>query len=61
MDADDNMVVTEDPDELIALVGVSNLIVVRSGPRTLIVDRSRAEEVKELVRGLDDAGHGEHA
>lgn len=61
LDADDNMVVTEDPEELIALVGVSNLIVVRSGPRTLVVDRSRAEEVKELVRRLEDAGHGEHA
>ena len=60
LDADGNMIMTEDPDELIALVGVTNLIVVRAGRRTLVVDRSRAEEVKELVRRLQEAGHDEH-
>jgi mannose-1-phosphate guanylyltransferase len=60
LDADGNMVMTEDPEELIALVGVSNLIVVRAGRRTLIVDRSRAEEVKELVGLLEQEGRGEH-
>ena len=60
LDAEGNMVVTEDPDELIALVGVTNLIVVRAGRRTLVVDRARAEEVKELVRRLESLGHAEH-
>ena len=38
-----------------ALVGVSGLIVVRSGGRTLVVPKARAEEVKRLTAQLPDA------
>lgn len=51
-EATGNVVFTEDPDELVALVGVEGLAVVRAGKRTLVVPLARAEEVKELVKSL---------
>jgi mannose-1-phosphate guanylyltransferase len=51
-DASGNLVFSEDPSELVALVGVSGLIVVRAGRRTLVVPRERAEEIKKLVASL---------
>ncbi len=60
LDSEDNLVFTEDPTELVALVGVRNLVVVRAGHRTLIVERSRAEEIKNLVRELEQAGRDEY-
>jgi mannose-1-phosphate guanylyltransferase len=53
-----NMVVNEDPEELVALLGVRNLVVVRAGRRTLVAERSRAEEIRELVNLLEETGHG---
>ncbi|MDP3051302.1 MAG: sugar phosphate nucleotidyltransferase, partial [Eubacteriales bacterium] len=49
MDAGHNIVFCEDPDETIALIGVDDLVVVRSGKKTLIVSRSRAEDLKKLA------------
>jgi mannose-1-phosphate guanylyltransferase len=51
-DSRDNLVFADDDTELIALIGVENLIVVRAGKRTLVVPRSRAEEIKALVAKL---------
>jgi len=53
-DASSNLVFSEDSEETVALVGVSNLIVIRAGSRTLIVDKDKAEDIKKLVAGLDD-------
>lgn len=47
-----NIVFSEDEQELVSLVGVENLVVVRSGNRTLVAHRDRLEEVKKLVSGL---------
>ncbi len=51
-DARHNLVFCEDDSQTVALVGVSDLIVVRSGDRTLVVPRDRAEEIKALVQKL---------
>jgi mannose-1-phosphate guanylyltransferase len=52
--ASENLVFCEDRDEAVALVGVQNLVVVRSGARTLVVHRDHVERVKQLVKkGLD--------
>ena len=51
-DASGNVVWCEDPNEVVALVGVSNLVVVRAGKRTLVVPIERAEEIKKLVEAL---------
>lgn len=51
-DASGNVVWCEDASEVVALVGVSNLVVVRAGRRTLVVPIERAEEIKKLVEAL---------
>jgi mannose-1-phosphate guanylyltransferase len=51
-DATANLVFSEDPEELVALVGVRDLVVVRAGRRTLVVHRDHAEQIKQLVAGL---------
>lgn len=58
LDARDNVVFCEDEDELVALVGVTDLIVVRAGGKTLVLPRSRAEELKDVVGSLSDGGQG---
>jgi len=47
-----NLIYSEDPEELIALVNVDNLIIVRAGKRTLIIPREEAQAVKKLVEKL---------
>ncbi len=58
LDAGGNLVFCENEDELVALVGVSDLVVVRAGDKTLILPCSRAEELKGLVALLDERGQG---
>ena len=48
MDAADNLVVSDDPDHCVALLGVSDLIVVRTGKSTLVCHRDHAEKIKAL-------------
>jgi len=54
LDAKRNLLFAEDEDEHVALIGVEGLVVVRSKNRTLIVPRERAEDVKTLVKTLND-------
>jgi len=49
LDATGNFVYCEDTDETVALIGVSDLVVVRIGSRTLIVPYDRTENIKTLV------------
>lgn len=54
VDATGNYV--EAPGKLVALLGVKNLIVVETPDATLIVDRSRAQDVRDLVKLLESSG-----
>lgn len=54
VEAQDNIVFTEDDDEVVGILGLSDLVVVRAGRRTLIAPRERAEDIKKLVSTLDD-------
>jgi len=45
-------------DEVIALVGVRDLVVVRSGNATLVCPRDRAQDVKRIVERLATEGPG---
>jgi mannose-1-phosphate guanylyltransferase len=47
-----NVVWCEDDSELVALVGVDDLVVVRAGKRTLVAHKDSAEEIKKLVDAL---------
>jgi mannose-1-phosphate guanylyltransferase len=50
-DAERNVVWCEDDSEEVAIVGLSDIVVVRVGNKTLVVPKARAEEVKALVEG----------
>lgn len=54
LDAPGNIVVNADPEGLVALLGVSDLVVVRTPLATLVVPIEQAERVKELVREVTD-------
>lgn len=49
LDARENFVFNEDEDETVGLIGVRDLVVVRSGKATLIAAKDRVEELKQLV------------
>lgn len=51
LDAHNNVAWSADADEEIAIVGLSDVVVVRAGKRTLVVPRARAEDVKKLIEG----------
>lgn len=48
-----NITFCEDEQEVVALVGVRDLVVVRTGRTTLVTDKRNAEAVKALVAKLD--------
>jgi mannose-1-phosphate guanylyltransferase len=50
-------VYAETPGKLVALLGVKDLIVVDTPDALLIADRSRAQEVGDLVKRLEKLGH----
>jgi mannose-1-phosphate guanylyltransferase len=47
-----------DPDRVVALVGVSDLVVVQAGDAVLVVPRDRAQDVRVAVEALGRAGLG---
>ncbi len=57
LDAADNLLWAEAGN--ISVLGVSGLVVVRTGDSVLVVPRERAQEVKQLVDALDSADRGD--
>ena len=53
LDARDNLIFCENPAELVMTIGVSDLVIVRVGTKTLIAHRDRVEDIKKLVQQLD--------
>ncbi|MEO0795071.1 MAG: sugar phosphate nucleotidyltransferase [Verrucomicrobiota bacterium] len=49
-----NIVLSENDGHLLALVGVDNLIVVRTEDATLVCPKDRAQDIKKLVKNLAD-------
>jgi mannose-1-phosphate guanylyltransferase len=45
-----------DPGRVVALVGVSDLVVVQAGDAVLVLPRERAQDVREIVRLLRERG-----
>ena len=48
-----NNIVSCDPGILVALVGVSDLVVVQAGNAVLVLPRERAQDVREVIRLLE--------
>lgn len=49
LDCSDSIIVTEDPDHLIAAVGVKNVIIAHTSDATLVCDISQSHRLKELL------------
>lgn len=50
MDVSSSIVVNDDPDRTVALIGVDNVVVVNTPGALLVCHKSRAQQVKELVQ-----------
>jgi mannose-1-phosphate guanylyltransferase len=51
-----NNIVHGEPGQLVALIGVEDLVVVRAGDVVLVASRARADEVRALVERLSQGG-----
>jgi mannose-1-phosphate guanylyltransferase len=58
VDSSDNIIITDDPDHLVAAIGARGMIVVATSDVTMVCPRSDAERVKQLVAAVQDA-HGD--
>ncbi|HOD36582.1 MAG TPA: mannose-1-phosphate guanylyltransferase [Syntrophales bacterium] len=54
LDACGNLVFCEDTGEEVMMIGLRNLVIVRAGKKTLIMKKEKAEELKHLVRVLEE-------
>jgi mannose-1-phosphate guanylyltransferase len=54
--ANHNVVFSEDPEEKVLLLGVEDLVVVRSGRRTLVAHRDHLDSLKLAVDNLSQVG-----
>ncbi|HEY9473012.1 MAG TPA: mannose-1-phosphate guanylyltransferase [Mycobacteriales bacterium] len=54
VDSAGNIVVSDDPEHLVATVGLRDMIVVHTGDATMVCPRSAAERVKELATVVRD-------
>ena len=58
LDSKNNVIVSEDDDHLLALIGLEDIVVVHSPEATLICHKSQAQAVKDLVARLEQQGRG---
>jgi mannose-1-phosphate guanylyltransferase len=54
LDATENLIFSQKPDETIMLVGVEDLVIVRAGGKTLVTHKDRTEDVKKLVERMNE-------
>lgn len=54
LNAVDNLVFCENSQEQVMLIGVKDLVVVRAGPKTLVVHKDQLQEIKTLLRKRED-------
>jgi mannose-1-phosphate guanylyltransferase len=55
-----NSIIVADDGQLVATLGVDDLVVVQSAGATLIAKKDQLDKLKSLVEGLDKAGYGDH-
>jgi len=51
-DARNNLVYCDRPEEVVAVVGLNDIVVVRAGDRTLVARNDRLEEIKHIVETM---------
>lgn len=53
-DSDDNVVISEDPEHLIATIGLSDIVIVHTRDATLVCPKSETQKIKDLVLRLKE-------
>ncbi len=60
IDSDNNIVISNEPDHLLALVGVTDSIIVHTRDATMVCARRDSERVKEMVKRVTDKFGGRY-
>ena len=56
----DSLVLSTDPEHLVAVLGMEGCVVVHTPDATLVCPKSRADELKKLVEEIRQKGHEKH-
>ncbi|NJL41793.1 MAG: mannose-1-phosphate guanylyltransferase [Leptolyngbyaceae cyanobacterium SM1_4_3] len=54
LDTEDSLIYAADDDEVIVTIGLKDVVIVRDGKATLIVDKHRTQEIKQVLKVLKD-------
>jgi len=54
LDTEDSLVYASDNDEVIVTIGLKDVVIVRDGKATLIVDKHRTQEIKQVLKALKE-------
>lgn len=54
LDTTDSIVYATDDDEVIVTIGLEDVVVVRNGKATLVVHKSRTQDIKKAVKAISD-------
>ncbi|MGD1931129.1 MAG: mannose-1-phosphate guanylyltransferase [Leptolyngbyaceae cyanobacterium] len=60
LDTTGSIVYTSDDDELIVTIGLEDVVVVRDGKATLVVHKSRTQDIKKAVKALNADPNFQH-
>jgi mannose-1-phosphate guanylyltransferase len=52
LDSQGNIIYVDDSEEVVATLGVEDLVIVRAGKATLIVHKDRTQEIKQLLKQI---------
>ena len=59
-DTQNAIIYTSNRDEVIVTIGVKNVVIVRDGNVTLVVDKDHTQDIKQIVKSLKDIPHYKH-
>lgn len=59
-DTHDAIIYASDRDELIVTIGLQDIAIVRDGNVTLVVDKNRTQDIKQVVKSLQDKPELKH-
>ena len=54
LDSNNNLIVGDDPDHVVAAVGIQDLVVIHTRRATLICHRDQAEKIKQLHQAVGE-------
>jgi mannose-1-phosphate guanylyltransferase len=54
LDSDDNVVISDDPDHLITMIGVSDMVIVHTRDATLVCQKDDSQKIKDMVAKLKE-------